>query len=702
MNKFLTKIIGASLAIAMMIGVGINTKKEASLVSAESPASLTFGAACGGSGTDSDGNTWTVTSNASESNFDSARGIHYGTNSASVTYVTLSTNGFTGTINTVVVNASDARGTAVASVTVGETSFTCSGSATVTNSNPGHDYSFTGSATGSIVVDIRRPSSNTKAIYVKSVTVSYTSNGGEEPPVAETCTVTFNYLNGGDPTQITVNKNATIANKMPDDPTKNTDTVNQVKYSFGGWYKSDDPDNISYTSENKVTSATVVTADINVYAKWNTTNYYIITFVTNGGSAVESVEVDEGKKIATPVSTKAGCVLEGWYTTENFAQGTKVDFHNDTYTSNTTLYAKWTTIAIQTKGVFVKVTSTDDLVDEAKYLITYDNSKVFNGYLTTLDATSNYVTGTVVEGKYIKKDDNTAKAYFTITTEEGHKYIKSAQGLYIGLNSNSNSLTANATQSEALRNTISFDASGNVVITGNGGAVLRYNSTSGQNRFRYFKTESYENMQPIQLYKFITFDELTATVSTQAALSYTYNAPVNNPSAFQNVAIRFGGQISKALWNELNGGVDGTNIKGYGVMLTQTDSLVDETIKEDYELIAADQGGFDNAFEEINNVLYVKGTEIKNFYNTVSTSPADDANGSYFWNLYKGINNTELGLTKGFTAVAYINTADGIVFFKETSTSAADLAKALNTANPELDATLDGSLSYLAGLAQNA
>ena len=95
-------------------------------------------------------------------------------------------------------------------------------------------------------------------------------------------------------------------------------------------------------------------------------------------------------------------------------------------------------------------------------------------------------------------------------------------------------------------------------------------------------------------------------------------------------------------------------------------------------------------------------TEIKNFYNTVSTSPADDLNGNYFWNLYKGINNTEAGLTKGFTAVAYINTAAGVVFFKETSTSAADLANAMNIANPELDATLDGSLSYLAGLAQNA
>ena len=696
MNKFLTKIIGASLAIAMMIGVGINTKKEASLVSAESPASLTFGAACGGSGTDSDGNTWTVTSNANESTFDNARGIHYGTNSASVTYVTLSTNGFTGTINTVVVNASDARGTAVASVTVGETSFTCSGSATVTNSNPGHDYSFTGSATGSIVVDIRRPSSNTKAIYVKSVTVSYTGNGGEEPPVAETCTVTFNYLNGGDSTQITVNKNATIANKMPDDPTKNTDTVNQVKYSFGGWYKSDDPDNISYTIENKVTSATVITADTNVYAKWNATNYYIISFETNGGSAVESVEVDEGKKIATPVSTKAGCVLEGWYTTENFAQNTKVDFYNDTYTSNTTLYAKWTTIAIQAKGVFVKVTNTGDLVDEAKYLITYDNSKVFNGYLTTLDATSNFVAGTVIiESEYVKKDDNTAKAYFTITTEEGHKYIKSAQGLYIGQNSNSNGLTANATQSTALQNTVSFDASGNVVITGNGGAVLRYNSTSGQNRFRYFKTGSYENMQPIQLYKFITYDELTATISTQAALSYTYSSPANNTNAFQNVAIRFGGQINKTLWNEINGGENGTNIQGFGVMLSDN-----ANIKNAYNSASSAEKEAALADNSDYNHSALGTTGIKVFYHTVATQPADGGT-YYFWNLYKEIKNTNAGLTRSYTAVAFIKTAsDGVVFLAEETKSAAQLAATLYASNPELDTSLEGSLSYLASLYQ--
>lgn len=38
-----------------------------------------FTAACGGSGTDSQGNTWTVTSDADESTYDGTKGIHYGT-----------------------------------------------------------------------------------------------------------------------------------------------------------------------------------------------------------------------------------------------------------------------------------------------------------------------------------------------------------------------------------------------------------------------------------------------------------------------------------------------------------------------------------------------------------------------------------------------------------------------------------------------
>ena len=189
-NKLFRAIAALTLGLTMTIGVSagiVASRKEAKAVYAASPATLTFEAACGGTGTDNDGNVWTVTSDANESNFDNSRGIHYGTNSASVTYINLTTSDISGTITSVVVNASDARGTAVASVTVGETAFECSGSSTVTNSTPGNDYTFTGSATGTITVDIRRPASNTKAIYCKSIVVTYSTSGGGDPdPVTYT------------------------------------------------------------------------------------------------------------------------------------------------------------------------------------------------------------------------------------------------------------------------------------------------------------------------------------------------------------------------------------------------------------------------------------------------------------------------------------------------------------------------------------
>ena len=136
-------------------------------------STLTFTAACGGSGTADDNAEWTVTSDGAESTFDNTSGIHYGTKNASVTYVQLSTSDIDGTITQVVVNCRDAQAKATVSVTVGGTAFTCSGSATATNSSA--DYTFTGSGSGEVVVKVDRGSLMTKAIYVKSVVVTYTA-----------------------------------------------------------------------------------------------------------------------------------------------------------------------------------------------------------------------------------------------------------------------------------------------------------------------------------------------------------------------------------------------------------------------------------------------------------------------------------------------------------------------------------------------
>ncbi len=166
--------VGAGDAVITCKSVADNTKSATCNVHVNSPytkSKLIFTAACGGSGTADDDAEWTVTSDGTESVYDGTSGIHYGTNSANVTYVRLATSDITGEVAKVVVNARDAQATATISVTVGGTAFTCA-SATATNTSA--DYVFTGTGSGEIVVRVDRGSSMAKAIYVKSVVVSYT------------------------------------------------------------------------------------------------------------------------------------------------------------------------------------------------------------------------------------------------------------------------------------------------------------------------------------------------------------------------------------------------------------------------------------------------------------------------------------------------------------------------------------------------
>ena len=134
-------------------------------------SSLVFEAKCNGSGTADDGNTWTITSDGTESTYDATSGIHYGTNNASVTYLQLASSSNNGTIKKVLVNARDAQENATISVTVGGTAFTCTTAPKATNLSS--DYVFTGSAKGEIIVRIERTESMVKAIYVKQVDVYF-------------------------------------------------------------------------------------------------------------------------------------------------------------------------------------------------------------------------------------------------------------------------------------------------------------------------------------------------------------------------------------------------------------------------------------------------------------------------------------------------------------------------------------------------
>lgn len=160
---------------------------------------------------------------------------------------------------------------------------------------------------------------------------------------------------------------------------------------------------------------------------------------------------------------------------------------------------------------YVKITSTDDLTSGEKYLIVYEGGPLaFNGSLTSLDAVSNGFPVTIEEdtNKYIEATSDIDSKSFTITDADPNYYIQAASGYWIGRTSNSNGMDS-ANNNGGYKNSISFTTDGNVNIVGSGGAYLRYNSTSGQNRFRYFKSSTYTGQKAIALYKRV---EATAEV----------------------------------------------------------------------------------------------------------------------------------------------------------------------------------------------
>ena len=96
---------------------------------------------------------------------------------------------------------------------------------------------------------------------------------------------------------------------------------------------------------------------------------------------------------------------------------------------------------------------------------------------------------------------------------------------YIGNTSNSNSLSAS---DDELTNTFNIptenNTNNNVDIVSSGGAYLRYNKTSGQERFRYFKSSTYTSQQPIALYKYDATEAPFATAKFNASGYATFSS----------------------------------------------------------------------------------------------------------------------------------------------------------------------------------
>ena len=187
----------------------------------------------------------------------------------------------------------------------------------------------------------------------------------------------------------------------------------------------------------------------------------------------------------------------------DFTWGTNIGAARSAYLKihavGTTVYSNLFTVnqaAANVAHYYQKVTADTDLTD-GQYLIVYeDGSVAFDGGLDALDAVNNTISVTIV-GDKIEGNSTTDAATFTIDVTA--ETLKSASGLYIGQTSDANGLKAEG--ATAYQNTLSIDADGNADVISSGGAYLRYNAASGQERFRYFKSSTYTAQKAIQLYK---------------------------------------------------------------------------------------------------------------------------------------------------------------------------------------------------------
>ena len=145
---------------------------------------------------------------------------------------------------------------------------------------------------------------------------------------------------------------------------------------------------------------------------------------------------------------------------------------------------------------FVKVTSAPSDWSGTYLIVCESGSVAFDGSLNTLDAVSNTKKVTISDNE-IEATDEMKAITFEIAKNGSGYTVKSKSGYYVGQSSDANGLKSN--KSTPYNHTISL--SGNDVNMISGGAYLRYNATSGQTRFRYYKSSSYTNQKAIQLYK---------------------------------------------------------------------------------------------------------------------------------------------------------------------------------------------------------
>lgn len=278
-------------------------------------------------------------------------------------------------------------------------------------------------------------------------------------------------------------------------------------YYFVEWVVTDDSNNPVAVTDNHFTMpAANVTVTATLVGVDTPCTY---AFSTNGQIG-DQQSVTVGEAVQMPTNSDITFngqtfTFRGWTTDANDV--TNLIRANSSYTirQDVTFHAVYYQQVASTEAEKHYAKVTQELSDwSGDYLIVYEDGNVaFNGAWETLDAANNTVAVTIANG-IIEATESVNAAKFTIAAIDGGYSIKSASGKYIGKDNNDNGLDESTEYDENYVNEISYNVDeGEIDIVGSGGAHLRFNSASNQNRFRYYKSATYGSQQPIQLYRYV-------------------------------------------------------------------------------------------------------------------------------------------------------------------------------------------------------
>ena len=262
-------------------------------------------------------------------------------------------------------------------------------------------------------------------------------------------------------------------------------------------YKTDSPSTTVPVSSNGTFTMPDFAVTVSATFIQNNT-YYTIALgdVSHGNISASVNNAKSGTAINLTATPNNGYSLYSWYVFKTGDMNTTVNVNGNSFVMpafNVTVMA--TFVQGNANGDFVKVTSTP--TDwSGEYILVFENTPLSAYVWTGEDAVNCYVAKNISNNTIA--DDGFVT--LTIASMSGGYSIKvnggTFNGKYIYGTSGSNKVNFGDTPS---LNTLTVESSSVKIVSNT--SVMRFNNNSGQKRFRYFQSSTYNNQQPVQLYK---------------------------------------------------------------------------------------------------------------------------------------------------------------------------------------------------------